>query len=318
MTKLRFLVMSAFLLVAVPAAADELRLTNGDRYTGTVVRLADGTLTFKTANGELHVPWKDVAGLRTEAPLMVTRGGALPQSAVVSGEAADLADITAIEPPAPPIEWKGGASAGLLASSGNTDVNTLRMDGDVNARTRADRYTASGILNRSTNASVETTRNWNTAFGYDRFVSRRLFIEGSLILTNDKFRDLTLRTAAGVGLGYDVWKGPNGTLSVNGGYGYVRENFTIAPDDSYSALREAVKLDLTFAGSRLGAFHHHDGYFGVSGDNKSFFRAQNGLRAAIVKGFVATLEWDVDYNRSPSPGRKTTDRTLSLTFGYRF
>jgi len=35
-------------LSASLAAADEVRLKNGDRYSGTVVQLDAGTLTFKT------------------------------------------------------------------------------------------------------------------------------------------------------------------------------------------------------------------------------------------------------------------------------
>jgi hypothetical protein len=30
------------------------------------------------------------------------------------------------------------------------------------------------------------------------------------------------------------------------------------------------------------------------------------------------VQLDLDYDRSPSPGRSDTDRTFALTFGYRF
>ena len=301
------------------AVADELRLANGDRLTGTVVTLASGTLTFKTANGELKIPWKDVAALTTDGQFLVTREGSEPQLMAVSAtDPAGLAGIVAIEAPAPAVQWHGGASAGLISTGGNTDVNSLRLDGEATARTRRDRYTASAQVNRAKNADVETARNWSTSFAYDRFLSKRLFANGSLILTNDRFRDLDLRTAIGAGIGYDVWTAPAGTLSVNGGIGYVRENFATAPDDSFTALREAAKLDLVFLAERLQVFHHHDGYFGVTGHDNLFFRAQNGARVSIAAGLVSTVEWDVDYDRSPSPGHVKTDRTFALTFGYRF
>jgi len=54
MKTLRPLLLLVLFLCAVgSAAADEVRLANGDRLTGTVVSLADGTLTFKTPYGEL-------------------------------------------------------------------------------------------------------------------------------------------------------------------------------------------------------------------------------------------------------------------------
>ena len=47
-------------------------------------------------------------------------------------------------------------------------------------------------------------------------------------------------------------------------------------------------------------------------------RGQNGVRLGLAAGFVTTIEEDLDYDRRPSPGRRQTDRTFSLTLGYRF
>jgi hypothetical protein len=69
---------------------------------------------------------------------------------------------------------------------------------------------------------------------------------------------------------------------------------------------------------RVQLFHNHDGYFGVTGDDNLFFRTQNGARVGLAAGFVTTLQLDLDYDKSPAPGRKNTDRTFALTFGYRF
>ena len=65
-------------------------------------------------------------------------------------------------------------------------------------------------------------------------------------------------------------------------------------------------------------FHQHDGYVGVSGTDNLFVNTLTGLRAGLVGGMVATLQYDFDYDRSPAQGRGTTDRSLSITFGYRF
>jgi putative salt-induced outer membrane protein YdiY len=300
--------------------ADELRLTNGDRLTGTVVQLADGTLTFKTANGELRISWKDVAALTTERPYEVTISGAAPETMAlrISGDPASFANIEKIEAPAPPVQWHGGASAGVLSTAGNTDVNSLRIEGNAAARTSADRYTVSALLNEARTADVQTARNWTASFGYDRFLTKRLFADGSMILSHDRFRDLDLRTAISGGVGYDAWKSGAGTLSVSGGLGYVRENFATIPDSTFAAVHEAAKLDVAFLAKRLQTFHHHDGYFGVTGTNNLFFRTRNGVRFTIVGGLSSAVEWDLDYDRSPSPGRVKTDRTFALTFGYQF
>ena len=60
------------LLCASMTFADDVRLKNGDRYSGTVDSLAAGTLTFKTPHGDLAIPWADVAGLTVADAIVVT------------------------------------------------------------------------------------------------------------------------------------------------------------------------------------------------------------------------------------------------------
>lgn len=62
----------AALLAASTARADEVRLKNGDRVTGVTTALAGGVLTFKALNGELKIPWANVASLAIVAPMLVT------------------------------------------------------------------------------------------------------------------------------------------------------------------------------------------------------------------------------------------------------
>jgi len=58
--------------------------------------------------------------------------------------------------------------------------------------------------------------------------------------------------------------------------------------------------------------------FGKSKREARQLLAQNGVRVGLAGRFVTTIQEDVDYDRRPSPGRRQTDRTFSLTLGYRF
>jgi putative salt-induced outer membrane protein YdiY len=315
----RVLFVSAVLVTALcasVAAADEVRLKNGDRYSGTVVQLEAGTLTFKTPHGDLKIPWNEVAALTVEGPIVLkTVDG---RRAALESGAVDIAATAALSRPEPQLVITGGAGAGFLDTGGNTDVRSLRTDGDVVVRRRANRYTAAGAVNRASNLNIETARSWTVSARYDRFLTPRLFLNAHTILTNDEFRDLDLRTAVGGGLGYQVADTPLIKFSVEGGLGFVNENFQSTPDDSYTALREATKLDVLLTGKRMVLFHAHDGYFGVTGDDNLFIKMQNGIRLSLVGGFVTTAQMDLDYDRSPAPGRRNSDRTFALTFGYRF
>jgi putative salt-induced outer membrane protein YdiY len=315
-------------LTPAPAAADEVRLQNGDRYTGSVVALTAGALTFKTAGGTLAVPWAQVVALTIDQPLLVRVGSNAPVTATLvttgtdvtlqPGGAVRLGDIVALTLPQPSLTVVGGANAGFVTTSGNTEVNSLRLDGEVVARAAANRFTAGGALNRAEDRGAETAESWTGAAKYDRFLTTRMFVNANGIVTHDKFRDLDLRSAVGVGLGYQVINTPLVRLTADAGVGYVNENLATAPDDSYTAARESARLDLFVGGRRAQLFHNHDGYFGLTGEDNLFFRTQNGVRVGIAAGFVTTLQLDLDYDRSPSPGRKNTDRTFALTVGYRF
>lgn len=304
------------LLSVASVTADELRLKNGDRYSGTVVQLDGGTLTFKTPHGTLAVPWSDVTALTVDEAIIVKR--ATGEEASRAGGAIEIETTIALKRPVAPLEISGAAAAGLIDTGGNTDVNSLRLDGDVVVRQRDNRYTGAGVVNRARTSGVETARNWSATGRYDRFLTARLFVNANTILTNDPFRDLELRTALGGGLGYQVVDTAATKLSVEGGVGFVDQNFDVAPDNSYGALREAAKLDILLAGGRVVLFHQHDGYFGVTGGDDLFVKVQNGVRLALVGSLVTTAQIDVDHNRNPAPGRRSTDRTFALTFGYRF
>jgi putative salt-induced outer membrane protein YdiY len=153
---------------------------------------------------------------------------------------------------------------------------------------------------------------------YDRFLTGRLFLNANTILTSDRFRDLDLRTALGAGLGYQILNTPRATLTADGGFGYVNENLESQADDSYGAARESAALAVFLVPDRVQVFHQHDGYFGVTGDDNLFVKMQNGIRVGLAGGFVTTLRHDLDYDRSPAAGRRSTDRTTALTLGYRF
>jgi putative salt-induced outer membrane protein YdiY len=320
-----------FLLIVYrsPAAADELRLTNGDRLTGQVDSLAGGTLTFTTAYGNVGVPWADVIALTVDQPVLVTIGTNPPvqgtiaaagdgQARLEPGGTMPLAQITALSRPQPAVLMDGGANAGYNTTSGNTDVNSLRLDGDVVVRAAANRYTANAGLIRAKDSGIETARTWTAALKYDRFVTPRLFLNASTNLTNDPFRDLDLRTALGAGVGYQVLDNGRVILRANAGLGYVKENFASQGDDSYAAAHESASLSASLIPGQVEFFHLHDAYVGVTGNDNVFVKMQNGVRLTLIGGFVMTLRHDLDYDLSPAIARDQADRAVALTLGYRF
>jgi len=323
------------------AEADEVGLVNGDRYTGTVLTLASGTLAFDTGHGRVDLPWPTVTALTVETPVIVTVDGGgrqtLPRLESIDGWVAigdsvtvPLAAVLALGRPQNSIQVTGGVSAGLLATGGNTAVNSVRVDADVVARFHEDRYTARSTVNRSRDRGVETARSASAEIRYDRFLTRTVFGNASALFTSDRFRDLDLRGNLGVGLGVQLADNGLAKISVEGGFGYVSERYAAAPepDRSYSALREASSMEFYFLARRVTLFHRHDAFlslseatqtqFGPAGVRNTNVQMHNGMRIGLGLGLVMTVQYDLDYVRNPAAGRKATDRRSGLTFGYRF
>src|SRR6185369_4300084 len=279
---------------------------NGDRITGVTTSLAGGTLTFKATGGELKMPWADVTSLAIDQLMLVTVGTAAPTPAVivagdtsgqvtlVPGGPVALSAIVALKRPQPAWSVNGGAGAGVVQTAGNTQVNNVRLSGDLVAAGSADRYSVAGVLTHANDRGVETARNWSATGKYDRFVTSRLFINGNSNFTNDRFRDIDLRTALGAGVGYQVLDTARTKLTADAGLAWVNENCRTISEDHYTAAHESASLQIQALPDRIQLFHLHDGYFGVSGDNKMFMRTQNGARLGLAAGFVTTIEEDLD------------------------
>jgi putative salt-induced outer membrane protein YdiY len=210
-------------------------------------------------------------------------------------------------------------NAGLVNTEGNTEADTLRVDGELVGRSSKHRYTGRAIMNRSQDHEVDIANNWTGSLRYDRFFTRRLFVNGNTILANDRIRDLELRVAVGTGLGFQVFDTPRAKFTTDAGIGWVNEAYSVPINDArYTAVQESAKLDIFFNGTRFVFFHRHDGYFSFTGDDNRFLKMGNGIRVPIARGFIATIQLDLDYDPTPLTGSRSIDRTFALTFGYQF
>jgi putative salt-induced outer membrane protein YdiY len=307
-------------------------LVNGDILTGTAQTMDGGVLTFKTPYAEsVRVAWKNVAGLQTGRMMRVTIRGAGSHTAWIApgadgrlrletnvGDSIEpfVRDVVSIAPTLFGVVMSGRAETGLLVTSGASDVNSLHLAGELVFRTPQRRSTTDIQLNRTQDHGLETTRNVTWTFRQQEFFTNHLYGSGNIIVTNDKFRDIDLRAAPGIGLGYQVLNFGVTALSFDGGLGYVSENHTLEGDRYYWAGRENVKYDYWVIRKRLQFFHQHDGYFGLTGEENMFMKTRTGLRINLAGGLILTGQHGLDYDRRPVAGQRNTDRTFAITLGY--
>lgn len=240
-------------LLSVPSWADCVFLTNGDRISGRIVGLQDGTLTIDTRYaGTITVEWRQVASLQTEDQVSVTRlegqeayGQLIPAATGCvelrpeSGEAYILCttEIVRVEsqPPAQAEEeagvpsrprWSGSFAMTLGMRSGAT-TDTLDFYSSLKAtrRTEDDEVLLGGSGSYGKTDGETTQSEYNLRSEYRHDWDERSFYFGQLLGQYDDMEDLDLRADLTAGVGWRFWERESEHLIVKVGIGGSQEFF---------------------------------------------------------------------------------------------
>ena len=326
-----------FFNMPCPSIADQLHLSNGDVITGTLTRMEENKLIFKTSYaGEISINWAEVINLITDDPIkvflsdgMVLEGFSRKSSAKMMRIETEqletpsdfkLSQVAAINPEEKPaVKTTARTNAGLTQERGNTDTDSLRLDGEFIARTEKSRYTFAGELNMERVDGDTTVENWLAYGKYDYFFVQKWFLYANTLFEHDKFADLELRSTLGAGVGHQFFESETLNLAVAAGPAWVNEDFIDADDDDYSAGQWLFNYDQFFFNNFVQLFHRQAGSIKLSDTNKWLFRTRQGLRFPIYKGITTTFQYNYDYNNDPSPDAdEKWDSKLMFLMGWQF
>lgn len=322
------------LLLAVPVESGEIRLHNGDRLTGAIVKMDGKTIVIITTYAsKLAVKRDQVVCVKTtkehtfllqSKKLLIGRAEcssegllAIVNMQTKTSESLALADVKAINPP-PGIRWKGNVVAGGNMASGNTDSRGANLSTMLQVRTDRHRGTMRAKGNYNEIDDAADVQNVSGSFKYDYFLNKKLFSYAQVLIEHDKFQDLDLRYTIGPGLGYQFIESSSISLFAEAGISYVNENREVSQDQDYTSGRWSIGFDWQIIPDRLKFFHLHEGYFRLEEPDDFFLRSQQGLRLPLARDFFATLEFDYDYNNRPAAGKKNSDRRYIFGLTYEF
>jgi len=330
----------AILFLALSSAmADEIRLKNGDRISGKIISMEEGKLLLRTGYaGELSVKWSEISTLKTDDQIKVILSDEtalqgttnpseegkmkLKMGKIVETVSFNLADVKSINPKPkaiePTVKLKGHLNAGLTTTKGNTETETHHLDGEFVARTAKNRYTLGAEIDRADEEGKKTVNNALGYMKYDHFLTKKFYLYSNALLEKDEFKDLNLRTALGIGAGYQFLETPLTNLSAEAGITYINEDYDTGSDKSYPAGRWSVNFDRYLFEKNVQLFHFHEGFMGLEDTDDLFIRSRTGIRIPIYKNFNATAQYNYDWDKNPSAGRKKTDEMVLLTLGYQW
>jgi len=335
--KIVILILVGVFSTSVPVTADQLHLENGDVITGKVIRMENQKLVFKTEYaGEISVDWEKIVKIIADKPIKVV----LSDGATLEGLTGEtdsnkmildtekleapaefkLTDVAAINPvEKPTVSVKVVANVGFEQERGNTDTDELHMDGEFVARTKKNRFTFGGEVNKEKNKGSNTTRDWKAYGKYGHFVTEKWFLYALSLFEHDKFEDLDLRSTLGGGLGYQFFESEEINLYLGAGPGYVKEDFIKAEDKDFGVGQWVVRYDQYFFDKTFQLFHNHHGYVQLRDTNNWLVKRRQGIRFPIYKGLTTSLQYNYDYDNEPSDDAdEKWDSKLMFLLGYEF
>lgn len=327
-----------FTLVIPAVFADTVTLDNGDHITGSVVSKETGQLLFKTTYaGIIKIDWASIVELQTDKPVQIVLvNETILEQALFS---ANKKGIAAIKPgdagkpliialdrvryinPSPAVSGKGTkvhgrANVGIATANGNTDSKSYNLDAEVVVRRFTNRITVGGSLFKASSNNIVTEDKNTTYFKYDYFLDKKRYIYGDSSFAHDKFKDQKLKSTVGVGYGHQFIESSRQNLFIEGGINYVRDDHFNSADEKYTAGRWAIRYDQKFFKNRMQFFHTHEGLLDLGNSDNLTLISKTGFRFPLLSGMSATLQLNVEWDKSPPAGTKTTDRKMLFNVGY--
>lgn len=314
------------------AFADKILMENGDRFQGTVNKMEGGTLKFSTDYAEtIPLATSGIKKILTEKPATIhlkngkiIRGRILPAKPgqikvqAPTGRAFALIhwhQIKSINPP--PEKWDVSLSFGGARDSGNTDRLSASLGAELKRKFKKNQIEFGFLSNYSEEDEKVTTRNTYGTSQFSHFFTPKWYSYLSLEFLNDTFRDLSLKTTIGPGLGYQIWKDDIKSMVVEGGVSYIIENRTEGKDEENANSRFATKFSYRIIPQLV--FANQFVIFPSLEERGAYtLRNQASIKTILGNGWNLKLSNILDRDSNPGPTVEKNDVQWVLALGYDF
>ena len=317
------------------ASGDTIELNNGDRISGTVTSMSGGRLIADAvyASG-INIDWAHVKSLQTDSSVtLLMRDRSVYEGKVIELSTdkivlktakgrrlsieADVLDY--INPPIyelNKLSYTGDVNLGAYATKGNSQTDSLHIDGELKFRKRSVRYILGGQYNLQKDQGSDSVNNARIYGDSHRFISDKWYALVNASATRDEFQDLNVRGTLGPGMGYEFWQSDLRNLSLEGGLNYTYEDFETRKNDEYATLRWSLKLDYWVYKREVQYFLTNTGLQSVEDSKNLVLHAQTGFNIPITDRLKTKFELDIDYNNKPASGAEETDLKYIVSGGY--
>lgn len=337
----RFMIIALVLGItcSVNSFADEVIFKNGERVTGKVIDLLDGTIKITSDTmGDVSAPLDSISTFSTEAPLEIHfMDGSVFTKDILAHEDGwikiavgpdlqpmefKIADIEKINPPE--VQWKGNITIGASISRGNSHTQDFYGSLKAVRRSEVDRISIEGNYLGKREKDDTTGRKYTserkTAFQlkYDYFFTDDIYGYAMGRMVRDASAELDIRFTAGTGAGYQIYETETFDLAVEGGLTWTSEQYKDLTDDaSYLGARAAYGLEKDF-NSYVTFFNRVEWNQAFEGEGGHLAYAEAGLRSSFIDSMFAEFKTILTWDSTPADSAKRTDVTYLFSLGWTF
>jgi len=320
--------------VALPSSAAQLELKNGDKLTGTVIRLEGNNLLFKTDYaGVLTIDWRKVTKLTTDQDVTVlTKDRRLLEGKMTGspddgytietrqGEViqAEQAMVATVNPEDWKVgratEWTGMINASLKVERGNSAKEEIDFDGRATMRREDDRLEFHGELEYDTSLGSTTKQSWLVSSKYDSFVTQQKYYAMNAVVEHDKFNGLNLRYHLGPAVGYQFFEESRRNLRAEVGLYFSSSDIESKPRNQSLATGWLIDGDYTFDTANVTAYHWQTMI--LSNPENMNFKSRTGLRVPLGGGFLGSAEIEANWDAETAASTDKTELIYRFKLGY--
>jgi len=333
------------------AFADEVKLKNGDRLTGTILKSDGKNLTLKTEFvGTVNITWDAVDQITASEPLYLNLNDGQTVVGTITGSAGQyevttkdtgkvsvaktaiqairneseqktyLAEVERLRNPGVLDLWAGSFDLGYSLTRGNAETNTFTLAANAVRATSRDKisvYATAIKANARSKTSGDKEETANAIRGggrYDINLTSKVFAFGFSDLEFDEFQQLDLRMVLGGGGGWHAIKSERTIFDVFGGGSYNKEYFSTGlKRNSAEAL---VGEELSHQLSSRSQLKQRMVFFPNLSETGEY---RLNFDTSLVTNLNRWLSWQVTFSdrylSNPVPGAKSND--VLLTTGIR-
>jgi putative salt-induced outer membrane protein YdiY len=317
---------------STPAFADTVELSDGNILQGTVSSLEKGTLIFSTEYAKKNkIPVGNIKTISTDTAVTVK----MTNDSIFTGKLTTLEDgrvAIILEPVGetvpiewdqikkinePPGSWDGNISLGGNVKSGNTESVTVNLSLAALREWENDRFQFRLFYNYEEDNNTLSGRDFFGTMKFDHFFTTNFFNALSLELKGDEFKDLNLRTAIGLGVGYRFWNDDVKALELGAGIAYFSENLDVGMDQKFFAGRFGLTFSyMIFENLSLKDYLLY--YPSFERPKEYRLRNELSLISTLAEGWSTKVTYIFDQDTEATFGTLQKDHQIIFAIQYTF